>query len=272
MTAGPPPPSRPEVAVCVRHPDRATGLACTRCGRPACVDCLRDAAVGAQCVDCVREAAAATGGRFRGARRGAPRGTARASRPLVVPVLVALNVLVFAITAVQARSILDNADSTLFDDWALVPAAVADGEWWRVVTAGFLHIGPLHIALNMYALWVLGRDLETVLGRGRFLALYTLSLLGGSAAVLLFSDPQTPVAGASGAIFGLMSGLLLVLLRLKQPVGQVIAVIALNLVLSRVVPNLSIAGHIGGLLTGAVVVAVMVYAPFSGGRFRAGRR
>lgn len=257
MVAGPglPPPSPPGTAACVRHPDRPTGLSCTRCGRPACPECLREASVGAQCVDCV-------GAGARTVRRApAAFGARRAGRPLVVPVLVALNVLVFAVTAVQAGSILDNAASPLFDAWALVPAAVADGEWWRVVTGGFLHIGPLHIALNMYALWVLGRDLELVLGRARFVALYGLSLLGGSAAVMLFSNPDTPVAGASGAIFGLMSGLLLVLLRLKRPVGQVIAVIVLNLVISRLVPNLSIAGHVGGLVTGALVTALLVYGP-----------
>jgi membrane associated rhomboid family serine protease len=82
----------------------------------------------------------------------------------VVPTLVALNLAVFAWTVVEARSLLDNADAALFRVWALVPAAVAEGEWWRLITAGFLHIGPLHIAFNMYALWVLGRDLEIVLG------------------------------------------------------------------------------------------------------------
>ena len=132
-----------------------------------------------------------------------------------------------------------------------MPVDVADGEWWRLVTAGFLHIGPLHIAFNMYALWVLGRDLEIVLGRARFLALYLISLLGGSAAVVLFANPEQYVAGASGAVFGLMSGLLLVLLRLKRPYGQVVAVIVLNLVISQVVPGISIAGHVGGLVVGA---------------------
>src|SRR5207344_2666234 len=112
--------------------------------------------------------------------------------------------------------------------------------WWRLVTAGFLHFGPLHIGFNMYALWVLGRDLELVLGRAQFLALYAVSLLGGSTAVVLFSEPDVPVAGASGAVFGLMSGLLLVLLRLRRAYGQVVAVIVLNLVISRIVPGISI--------------------------------
>ena len=142
-----------------------------------------------------------------------------------------------------------------------MPDAVADGEWWRLFTAGFLHIGPLHIAFNMCALWVLGRDLEIVLGRARFLALYIVSLLGGSTAVVLFADPQQYVAGASGAVFGLMSGLLLVLLRLRRPYGPVVALIVLNLVISQVVPGISIAGHVGGLVVGAVASAALVFAP-----------
>jgi membrane associated rhomboid family serine protease len=206
--------------------------------------------VGYQCVDCV---AASVPTR-------APR-RAAGTRPVVVPTLVALNLAVFAWTVVQARSLLDNADALLFRQWALVPDAVADGEWWRLVTAGFLHIGPLHIAFNMYALWVLGRDLEIVLGRGRFLALYLVSLLGGSTAVVLFANPQQYVAGASGAVFGLMSGLFLVLLRLRRPYGQVVAIIVLNLVITQVVPGISMAGHVGGLVVGGLAAAALVFAP-----------
>jgi membrane associated rhomboid family serine protease len=238
------------VAACVRHPDRTTRLSCARCGRPACPDCLREASVGYHCVDCIAASAP----------RKAPR-RAPGTRSVVVPVLVALNLAVFVWTVVQARSLLDNTESPLFHAWALVPADVAEGEWWRLVTAGFLHIGPLHIAFNMYALWVLGRDLEIVLGRARFLALYLISLLGGSAAVVLFANPEQYVAGASGAVFGLMSGLLLVLLRLRRPYGQVVAVIVLNLVISQVVPGISIAGHVGGLVVGALASAALVFAP-----------
>jgi membrane associated rhomboid family serine protease len=252
--AGPPPyppPSGP-AAVCVRHPDRATGLTCTRCGRPACPECLREASVGHQCVDCV-------------AQQGAPDirrpAAAASSRPWVVWTLILLNVAVFAWTAVQAGSFTDNTDSELFDAWQLAPVLVGDGEWWRLVTAGFLHIGPLHIASNMFALWVLGRDLESLLGRSRFLALYMISLLGGSAAVMVFNAPNQPVAGASGAVFGLMGALLVVLLRVKQPVGQVVGLIAINVVISQLVPGISLTAHIGGLVVGALCAAVLAYAP-----------
>lgn len=257
--AGPPPyPSQGPAAVCVRHPDRATGLSCVRCGRPSCPECLREASVGFQCVDCV-------GRSDQGVRRattvaGAEQVATR-RRPLVVWALVALNVAVYAWTVVQAGSISDNYRSALFEAWQLAPKQVADGDWWRILTSGFLHIGPLHIASNMFALWVLGRDMETVLGRGRFLALYMISLIGGSAAVVVFNAPGQPVAGASGAVFGLMGGLLVVLLRLKRPVGQVVGLIAINVVISQVVPGISLTAHIGGLVVGVLVAAALVYTP-----------
>jgi membrane associated rhomboid family serine protease len=259
-SAGPPPyqaggsPYRP-AAVCVRHPDRATALSCTRCGRPSCPECLREAPVGYQCVDCVA-----------GARRNTRRGTtvagaAPGGRPVVVPTLIALNAAVYAWTAVQAGNPTYNVLSGLFREWALVPGLVQAGEWWRVVTSGFLHIGPIHLLFNMMALWVLGRDLETVLGRGRFLAVYFVSLLGGAAAVMLFYAPDERVAGASGAVFGLMGALVVVLRRLRVPAGQVVGLIGINVLISFLIPGISLIGHLGGLVVGAAATAALVNAP-----------
>jgi membrane associated rhomboid family serine protease len=240
---------------CVRHPDRATGLSCTRCGRPACPECLREASVGYQCVDCVGE------GR-RGVRRGVTiAGAEPGGRPLVTPTLVALNVAVFAWTVATSGSVSRNDRAPLFQDWALVPGAVADGEWWRVITGGFLHFGPIHLLFNMMALWVIGRDIEPALGHARFLAVYLVSLLGGSAAVMLFSPPNALVAGASGAVFGLMGALAVLLRRLKIPLGQVGGLIAVNLAITFLLPGISVAGHLGGLVVGAVATAALVYAP-----------
>ncbi|WP_232661165.1 rhomboid family intramembrane serine protease [Pseudonocardia sp. TRM90224] len=250
-----PPPSAGAQQVCARHPDRATGLSCTRCGRPACPECLREASVGFQCVDCVGRTA-------RQGRRGTTvAGAEPGSRPVVVPTLIAINVAVFVWTVVQAGSIQDNWRSAVFQETALVPTLVAYGDWWRLVTSGFLHIGPIHLLANMLALWMLGRDVELVLGRGRFLALYVISLLGGSAAVMLFSGALQPVAGASGAVFGLMGGLVVVLRRMRLPLSQALVVIGVNVAISFVVPNISIAGHAGGLVTGAAVTAALVFAP-----------
>jgi membrane associated rhomboid family serine protease len=258
--AGPPPyqpggsPYGP-AAVCVRHPQRATGLSCTRCGRPSCPECLREASVGHQCVDCVGEGQRTT-------RRGTTvAGAEPGGRPIVVPTLIALNAVVYALTAVQAGNPMYNVRSDLFREWALVPGLVQAGEWWRVLASGFLHIGPIHLLFNMLALWVLGRDLETVLGRGRFLALYLVSLLGGAAAVMLFYAPDERVAGASGAVFGLMGALVVVLRRLRLPAGQVIGLIAINVLISITIPGISLIGHLGGLVVGAAATAALVYAP-----------
>ncbi|HYH29558.1 MAG TPA: rhomboid family intramembrane serine protease [Pseudonocardia sp.] len=239
----------------MRHPDRATGLSCTRCGRPACPECLREASVGYQCVDCVAE------GRRVTRRPSTVAGAAPGVRPIVVPVLIALNVAVYAWTVVQAGDPMNNAMADLFGEWALVPGLVQYGEWWRVLTSGFLHIGAIHLLFNMMALWILGRDLETVLGRGRFLAVYVIALLGGAAAVMLFYAPNQAVAGASGAVFGLMGGLAVVLRRLRVPAGQVIGLIVVNVVISVLIPGISLIGHLGGLVVGAAATAALVYAP-----------
>jgi membrane associated rhomboid family serine protease len=240
---------------CVRHPDRPTGLRCTRCERPACPECLREASVGYQCVDCVNE------GRRTTRRARTVAGAQLSQRLVVVPVLIVLNLAVFAITAYQAQSIGNNQNSELFRDWFLGPVIVAYGEWWRLFTSGFLHYGPLHIALNMIALWVLGRDLEPLLGRLRFTAVYLVSLLGGGVAVFLFADNNIAVAGASGAVFGLMGGLAVVLFRLRLNPGPALGIIALNVFISITLPGISLLGHLGGLIVGAIATAAMVYAP-----------
>ncbi|MDA3644563.1 rhomboid family intramembrane serine protease [Saccharopolyspora indica] len=245
----------PQLPTCVRHPDRPTGLRCTRCERPACPECLRDASVGQHCVDCVAQGQ-------RGMRQPVTVAGARLpAKPILVPVLIAVNVLIFALTAVQAGSIGANFTAPLFDEFALWPILVAGGQWWRLLTAGFLHIGLLHLAMNMIALWVIGRDLELLLGRARFIAVYLLSLLGGSAAVFLFGDEVTPVAGASGAVYGLMGGIAIAALRLKVSLRPVLVVIALNIVASVVIPGISLLGHIGGLVLGVLATGALVYAP-----------
>ena len=240
---------------CVRHPNRATGLRCVRCDRPACPECLREASVGYQCVDCVAE------GRRTQRVATTVAGARQRSRDLVVPTLIALNVLVFVVTVVQAGSLGGNAAAPLFMQWALAPLTVADGQLWRLVTSGFLHFGPLHLAFNMLALWIIGRDLETVLGRGRFVTVYLVSLLGGSATVFLLENMRSLTAGASGAVYGLMGGLVVVLVRLRRSPGAVLGIIAINVVITFTLPGISIYGHLGGLVFGTAATVAMVYAP-----------
>lgn len=244
--------------VCTRHPNRPTGLACSRCRRPMCPECLREAPVGMQCTDCITDGARTTR---------TPRGTggapvrAAGGTPVVVVVLVVLNLLVFVVTAASAGSVQGNASSPLFDAWALVPHDVAQGEWYRLLTSGFLHIGPLHIAFNMIALWIIGRDVEMVLGRLRFALVYLVSLLGGSTAVMLFGPAMGATAGASGAVFGLMGGLAILARRLRVSMTPVLVTIAINIVISFVIPGISVLGHLGGLVTGVVVTAGLLYGP-----------
>ncbi|WP_433660745.1 rhomboid family intramembrane serine protease [Nocardia sp. CA-128927] len=250
MTAQPPAPT------CVRHPQRPTGLACTRCGRPACPECLRPAAVGQHCVDCLRQEQ----------RDAAPVRTvagapvARASLPYVTYALIAINVAVFAITAAQSKSLVENRTSALFRDWVLFPPLVADGQWFRVIGSGFLHYGPIHLLLNMFALYVIGRDTELVLGRLRYLAVYLVSMLGGAAAVMVFSQ-DSATAGASGAVYGLFGAITVILIRLRQNPNQMLILIGINVFISFSLPGISLWGHLGGLAAGTLSTLGILFLP-----------
>jgi membrane associated rhomboid family serine protease len=140
---------------------------------------------------------------------------------------------------------------------------IAGGEYYRLFTSMFLHYGLLHIAMNMWALWQIGRLLEAALGPLRFTALYLVSGIGGSVAVYYFGTQHVPTAGASTAIFGLFGALVLVLRRLGRSLSVIMPVLAVNLVITFVVPGISAAGHLGGLATGALIGAGLAYAPRS---------
>ncbi|HZZ50722.1 MAG TPA: rhomboid family intramembrane serine protease, partial [Pseudonocardia sp.] len=146
-------------------------------------------------------------------------------RPLVVYLLIAVNVLVYVYTATEASSFQYNSEAPLFEAWSLLPPLVWQGQWWRLVTSGFLHFGLIHLAVNMWSLWVIGKDLERLLGRRRFLMVYFGSLLGGAVIALLFSPANYQIAGASGAVFGLMGGLVAVLAWARLPLRSAIIII-----------------------------------------------
>ena len=212
-------------------------------------------------MDCVQSSAGSTP-RWRNVA-----GASRVGRPVMVPWLIAVNAAVFAMTVAQSGSLNANQSAPLFRWGALIPSLVADGEWWRVVTSGFLHFGPLHLLFNMAAMWFIGREVESVLGRARLQAVYAVSLLGGSAAVMLFS-PDVGAAGASGAVFGLMGALVILLRRLRLPMTQALTLIALNIVLSLAINGISLAAHLGGLIVGTATTAVLVYLPSRDGPTR----
>ena len=249
MSAPSAPESPAEAPSCYRHPGRRTYLRCNRCERYICADCMRSAAVGHQCVECVQEGA-------RTIRQPRTRfgGRERSGMPVVTYALIAVNVLVF---------IVQVAVGNLEKQLSLWPPAVADGQLYRLVTSAFLHYGATHLLLNMWALFVVGPPLESWLGRMRFGALYALSGLGGSVLVYLLTT-NSATAGASGAIFGLFGATFVVGKRLALDVRWVVVVIAINLVFTFVAPAISWQGHLGGLVTGAVVAAAYVYPPKEG--------
>ncbi|GAA4382501.1 rhomboid family intramembrane serine protease [Tsukamurella soli] len=192
----------------------------------------------------------------------APLQTRRRWRPAVTFGLIAANVLAYAWTAAIAHSVVDNQDSATFLKLCLSFPATAAGWWWTTMTSGFLHFGPVHLLVNMYSLYVLGATVEAGLGRARYLAVYAISLLGGSAAVLWWAIEAGGVtAGASGAIFGVMGAELVMVLAMRLNPANILIVIVANVVVSMAVPGVSLYAHLGGLVTGVVVAAGFVYGP-----------
>jgi membrane associated rhomboid family serine protease len=242
------------VPTCYRHPDRETYVRCTRCDRPICPDCMRSASVGFQCPDdvaagakTVRQPRTVFGGRVSG-------DTSRVSLGLV-----AANVAVF----VLGLTVGDRELVLRFANVAGAPGAfgVADGEYYRLLTAAFLHAGLLHLAFNMFALATVGPMLESALGRVRFAALYGLSALGGSVLSFLLSSPGQFGVGASGAIFGLFGAYYVVVRRLGGETRSIVTLLVLNLIITFAVPNIDWRAHLGGFVTGAALAAAFAYAP-----------
>jgi membrane associated rhomboid family serine protease len=237
---------------CYRHPNRETGVSCSECGRGICPDCMVFAPVGIRCPE--------HAGKAQGPSRvtqGVRRVSYEGQGALVTKILIGINVLVFLINLAQGSS-LGQTSGSLFEKGALFvsspfyPGGLADGEWWRLVTAAFLHGSIIHLGFNMLVLWFVGAPVEQAIGRGRFLAVYIVSGLAGSAGAIVFS-PHAVTVGASGAIFGIF-GAALVLEAQKSYVlgGQALGLIAVNLVFTFAIPNISVGGHIGGLIGGAL--------------------
>src|ERR687886_2350077 len=228
---------------CYRHPDRVTGLSCSECGRPICTECMTMAPVGIRCPE--------HSGRPVGVQRvtaGARRAAFEGVGAKVTKALVAINVGVYIAELATGGDVYGQG-SRIYTDGVLWAPFVGDGDYWRLITAAFLHYGPFHLLLNMLALWWFGAPLEEALGRGRFLLLYLVSGLAGSAGALIAS-PTAVTVGASGAIFGIL-GAALVLERQGTPVfGGALTLIVINLAFSFAVPNISIGGHLGGLAGG----------------------
>src|SRR3954467_6489503 len=249
---------------CYRHPDRETYTSCSECGRPICTECMTAAPVGQRCPE----------------HSGKPQGVARMSSGvrglstggsvgLVTRTLIGINVAVFLLELATGGNI-NGVGSKIFEKGALFGPLVANGDWWRLITAAFLHYGPIHLGFNMFFLYWIGTPVEQYLGRARFLLVYFVSGLAGSAGALVLS-PHSVTVGASGAIFGIL-GAALVLERQGSYVlgGSAMGLIIINLVFSFALSNISIGGHIGGPLGGIACMLLLArfgrahgaYGPF----------
>ncbi len=267
---------------CYRHPGRETWIRCQRCDRPICPDCMNSAAVGFQCPECVKEGARTTRtGRLRFG------GNPTANPQLTTLILIAINAFVWLMVRANGG---DN--SSLFNKLALLPQGrcslpdgryyidshtaascainaghpqwidgVTNGAWWQVLTSTFTHVDVLHIGFNMLALWFLGPVVEMMVGRVRYLGIYFVAAIAGSAAVMLFSGTTTQTVGASGAIFGLMGALIVIGNKVGAQMQQIWVWLGLNLVITFTSTGISWQGHLGGLIGGALAAAALVYAP-----------
>ncbi|PWH07296.1 rhomboid family intramembrane serine protease [Brachybacterium endophyticum] len=237
--------------VCPRHPDRVSYVRCKRCGRPACGDCQRPAPVGMLCVDCERELGAQQ-------RSASPRNMAGGRMGSATPFLT-YGVIGICVALFLGQTLIPGGAV----EQALIYAPVRTLAMpWTMITSGFLHGGIFHLLLNMYAMYLVGTHLERTLGHWRFGAIFLLSLFAGHVAVLLFADPTAsswvaPTLGASGGIFGMFGTLFIVNRRMGAETTQILVLIALNLVITFTIPNISWQGHLGGLVMGTAVTAAM---------------
>ncbi|MCX5200094.1 rhomboid family intramembrane serine protease [Streptomyces sp. NBC_00237] len=251
---------------CYRHPDRETGIRCTRCDKPICTDCMVSASVGFQCPDCVRGGSGTGHAPTANQPRNIVGSAVRGGDPrLVTKILLGINLLVFALTWIPdtGQRVVD--ELLLVGAWPpppyLVSHGVAAGEWYRLFTSVFLHQEIWHIAFNMLSLWWLGGPLEAALGRARFTALYLVSGLAGSALTYAVTAPGSGSLGASGAIFGLFGATAVLMKRMKYDMRPVLALLVINLIITFGVPGISWTAHIGGLVAGVLLALGLVYAP-----------
>ena len=234
--------------VCYRHPSRETGVRCSSCERPICPDCMTSTPVGMRCPECASQ------------RTRTRTLQSTSEEPTLTYLLIGVNVLVALGALLGGASATGGGigGSRLLEEGSVSRAAIADGEYWRLLTAGFLHAGFFHLLFNMLSLYILGSLLEPAIGRLRLGLIYFVSLLAGSFGALLFA-PDSPTVGASGAIFGLMAAAAVVMRNrgisvMESGLGLWIV---LNLVITFTVPNISIGGHIGGLVGGGVAALVL---------------
>ncbi|MGW4162509.1 rhomboid family intramembrane serine protease [Streptomyces sp. NPDC004788] len=248
---------------CSNHPDRETGIRCTRCERPICPECMVPASVGFQCPDCVRNGSGTGHAPHANQPRTIAGGRVAADGRLVTKIIIAVNLALFiAVQAAGNRFV----DQLVMIGYAYNPAlgevvGVADGEWYRLITSAFLHQEIPHFVFNMLGLWVIGGIVEPELGRIRYAAVCLISGLSGSALVYLLDAPNQASLGASGIVFGLIGSWVVLARRRRYDMRPVFLFVAISLVFTFARPAVSWEAHIGGLVAGALVTYGLVHAP-----------
>ncbi|MER7489104.1 rhomboid family intramembrane serine protease [Streptomyces sp. NPDC126497] len=252
------------VPACYRHPDRDTGIRCTRCERPICPECMVDASVGFQCPECARGGGPGAGHAPAASRpRTLAGGVVTADPRLITKILVGLCLAVFLVQLSLGDRFTDHFQLI---GRAYIPLlgsveGVAEGQWYRLLTAMFLHGGYLHLLFNMLSLWWIGGPLEEALGRARYLALYLISGLAGSALTYVIAAPNQGSLGASGAVFGLFGATAVLMRRLDYDMRPIVALLVINVIITFGWGNIAWEAHIGGLVAGVVIGYAMVHAP-----------
>lgn len=230
---------------CYLHTDSEAYVVCTRCDRNICPDCMISAPVGFQCPQCVA-----------GANANVVKPKTRFGGSLnTVPVVSKW--IIIACVGIFLFSILFGGVNSFASAFGMVPLAIAQGEWWRLITATFLHGGILHLAFNMYALYWLGPQLERLLGSVRFAAIYFLSALGGSVASYWFSPINTVSVGASGAIFGLMAAMIVIGRQMQADISQLAVLFGINVIIGFSQGGIDWRAHLGGAVVGGLTALLM---------------
>jgi membrane associated rhomboid family serine protease len=235
---------------CYRHPDRATRLSCTACGKPICVECSHDASVGQKCPEC---AAPPPRSRIIYARN-------TTGRPTFGTAPVSFTIMAITIAIFVAGYVSPDIDRWLIINLAQWNILVADGQWYRIFTAALLHGGLMHVGFNMYALYLFGPRLENQVGGAAFASLYVAAAAsGGFVAYIVEPLGRFPLIGASGAIFGLFGAWLFVAWKMRNTPGgrsmfnQLGVLLVINMALPFMVPNISWQAHLGGFAAGALI-------------------
>ncbi len=260
----------PEAQHCYRHSSRETYISCSQCGRPICPDCMHEAAVGFRCPECVGDHRP-TNRQWQGRRVVMPSGATTLTITLIV-----VNVIVYAAQLAVGSTVLEvcgglRGGQELVLEGGLCGVEVADGQYYRLVSSAFLHGSLIHIGFNMLILWWVGSELERTIGWARMLVVYVASVLWGAAGALLLTNDMALTIGASGGVFGVMGAY--VVIERQRGIGlaqsAVGGLLLLNLGLTFFLPNISVGGHLGGLIGGAA--AAWVLSSFGKGSISYGR-